>query len=178
MAGQFPRRLARTTAAIRRDRVLTLAVLGNTYFFFLGALIQQYTIYAYGKDLLASDRRPDHGLADVRRRAWHRRRQFRGGLSLRQQDRIRPDPARLFGMTVFGAFLALPGRELHRRGRRTGALRLLRRLLHRAHRRPDSTPARPHGERARCIAASNLLSFVGIFLAAGVFFLLAGLLAA
>ena len=37
---------------IRRDRVLALAVLGNTYFFFLGALIQQYTIYAYGKDLL------------------------------------------------------------------------------------------------------------------------------
>src|SRR5688572_929456 len=43
------------TRFIGKDRVLTLAVLGNTYFFFLAALIQQYTIYAYGKDLLGLD---------------------------------------------------------------------------------------------------------------------------
>ena len=47
---------------IRRDRVLFLAIIGNTYFFFLGALVQQYTIYSFGKDML--------GLSEGQITAW------------------------------------------------------------------------------------------------------------
>src|SRR2546423_897559 len=36
---------------IRRDRVLWLAVLGNTYFFFVGGLLQ-FNIFIYGQDVL------------------------------------------------------------------------------------------------------------------------------
>ncbi|HKT47036.1 MAG TPA: MFS transporter, partial [Candidatus Acidoferrales bacterium] len=39
---------------IRGDRVLWLAVLGNTYFFFVGALLQ-FTIVLYGQDVLHLD---------------------------------------------------------------------------------------------------------------------------
>jgi acyl-[acyl-carrier-protein]-phospholipid O-acyltransferase/long-chain-fatty-acid--[acyl-carrier-protein] ligase len=37
---------------IRGDRVLMLAILGNTYFFFLAAMLQQYVILPFGLDLL------------------------------------------------------------------------------------------------------------------------------
>jgi acyl-[acyl-carrier-protein]-phospholipid O-acyltransferase/long-chain-fatty-acid--[acyl-carrier-protein] ligase len=37
---------------IRKDRVLMLAVFGNTYFFFLAAMLQQYVILPFGLDLL------------------------------------------------------------------------------------------------------------------------------
>ena len=36
---------------IRADRVLWLAVLGNTYFFFVAALLQ-FNIFLYGQDVL------------------------------------------------------------------------------------------------------------------------------
>ena len=37
---------------IRKDRVLFLAIVGNTYFFFLAAMLQQYVILPFGLDLL------------------------------------------------------------------------------------------------------------------------------
>lgn len=40
--------------AIRQDRVLRLAVLGNAYFFFLANLLQ-ISVFAYGKDVLSLD---------------------------------------------------------------------------------------------------------------------------
>jgi acyl-[acyl-carrier-protein]-phospholipid O-acyltransferase / long-chain-fatty-acid--[acyl-carrier-protein] ligase len=39
---------------VRRERVLLLAVLGNTYFFFVGALLQ-FNIFLYGQDVLHLD---------------------------------------------------------------------------------------------------------------------------
>src|SRR5258708_31592704 len=39
---------------IRGDRILWLAVLGNTYFFFVGALLQ-FNIFLYGHDVLHLD---------------------------------------------------------------------------------------------------------------------------
>src|SRR5260370_15435985 len=39
---------------IRGDRVLWLAVLGNTYFFFVAALLQ-FNIFLYGQDVLHLD---------------------------------------------------------------------------------------------------------------------------
>jgi len=50
----------RETQRIRKDRVLWLAVLGNTYFWFLGALLQ-FTIVLYGKTVLhLSDKQNTH----------------------------------------------------------------------------------------------------------------------
>ena len=161
-------------AVIRRDRVLTLAVLGNSYFFFLGALIQQYTIYAYGKDLL--------NLKEDQITLWLMSAVALGiGLGSFAAGHLSGNkieyglvPLGSLGMTVFGAFLALPGRELP--GVITGLalygffagffiVPIAALIQH----RPDRT------EKGAVIAASNLLSFVGIFLAAGVVFLLAGL---
>jgi len=162
-------------ALIRRDRVLTLAVLGNSYFFFLGALIQQYTIYAYGKDLL--------NLSEGQITTWLMSAvalgigvgSFAAGYLSGNKIEYGLIPLGSFGMTVFGGFLALPGRELP--GVVTGLalygffagffiVPIAALIQH----RPDRT------EKGAVIAASNLLSFVGIFLAAGVFYLLAGLL--
>jgi len=39
---------------IRGDRVLWLAVVGNTYFFFVAALLQ-FNIFLYGQDVLHLD---------------------------------------------------------------------------------------------------------------------------
>jgi acyl-[acyl-carrier-protein]-phospholipid O-acyltransferase/long-chain-fatty-acid--[acyl-carrier-protein] ligase len=44
--------LAKNFGKIRKDRVLTLAILGSTYFWFLGALFGEPTILLYGKDVL------------------------------------------------------------------------------------------------------------------------------
>ena len=159
---------------IRRDRVLALAVLGNTYFFFLGSLIQQYTIYAYGKDLL--------GLSEGQITAWLMSAvglgigvgSYAAGHLSGKKIEYGLIPLGSLGMTLFGLFLALPGRELP--GVVTGLalygffagffiVPIAALIQH----RPD-----PAGKGA-VIAASNLLSFVGIFLAAGAFFVLAGL---
>ena len=44
--------LWRQLARVRKDRVLMLAILGNAYFWFLAAMLQQYVILPYGEDLL------------------------------------------------------------------------------------------------------------------------------
>lgn len=44
--------LAGNFGKIRKDRVLSLAILGSTYFWFLGALFGEPTILLYGKDVL------------------------------------------------------------------------------------------------------------------------------
>jgi acyl-[acyl-carrier-protein]-phospholipid O-acyltransferase / long-chain-fatty-acid--[acyl-carrier-protein] ligase len=53
----FLAEVARQTRQIRADRILWLALIGNTYFWFMGALLQ-YNIFFYGHDTLgASDTR-------------------------------------------------------------------------------------------------------------------------
>ncbi len=159
---------------IRRDRVLMLAVLGNAYFFFLAALIQQYTIYAYGKDLLALDEGQITSYLMPAIALGIGVGSFAAGYLSGNKIEYGLVPLGSLGMTVFGAFLALPGRELP--GVVTGLalygffagffiVPVTALIQH----RPDPT------EKGAVIAASNLLSFVGIFLAAGVFFVLAGL---
>ena len=160
---------------IRRDRVLALAVIGNTYFFFLGALIQQYTIYAYGKDLL--------GLSEGEITAYLMSAVALGigvgsvaaGYLSGNKIEYGLVPFGSLGMTTLGAFLALPGRSLA--GVICGLalygffagffiVPIAALIQH----RPDRK------EKGAVIAASNLLSFAGIFIAAGVFYLLGGLL--
>lgn len=160
---------------IRRDRVLALAVFGNTYFFFLGALIQQYTIYAYGKDLL--------GLSEGQITAYLMSAVAVGigvgsvaaGYLSGNKIEYGLIPIGSLGMTVFGAFLAQAGRSLTEvvaglvlYGFFAGffIVPIAALIQH----RPDRK------EKGAVIAASNLLSFVGIFIAAGVFYLLGGVL--
>ena len=97
---------------IRRDRVLALAVFGNTYFFFLGALIQQYTIYAYGKDLLQLSEGQITSYLMPAIALGIGVGSFAAGYLSGNKIEYGLIPLGSLGMTVFGAFLAQPGRSL------------------------------------------------------------------
>jgi acyl-[acyl-carrier-protein]-phospholipid O-acyltransferase/long-chain-fatty-acid--[acyl-carrier-protein] ligase len=160
---------------IGRDRVLKLAVLGNTYFFFLATLIQYYTIYAYGKDLL--------GLNEAQITTYLMSAvavgigvgSFAAGHLSGRKIEYGLIPLGSIGMTLFGTLLALPGPTLR------GAI--LELMLYGffagffivpvsalIQHRPDK------GRKGGIIGASNLLSFVGIFLASPVFIFMSGIL--
>src|SRR6478736_3035041 len=160
---------------IRRDRILMLAIVGNTYFFFLGALVQQYMIYSYGKDLL--------GLSERQITLWLMSAVALGiGIGSYAAGRLSGNkieygliPLGSLGMTVAGAFLALPNPTV------SGTIIALALygffcgffivpVTALIQHRPERT------DKGAIIAAGNLFSFVGIFIAAGVFYVFAGLL--
>jgi acyl-[acyl-carrier-protein]-phospholipid O-acyltransferase / long-chain-fatty-acid--[acyl-carrier-protein] ligase len=160
---------------IRRDRILLLAIIGNTYFFFLGALVQQYTIYSYGKDLL--------GLSEGQITAWLMcavalgigAGSYAAGSLSGNKIEYGLIPLGSLGMTLAGAFLALPnpttsgtiiGLTLYGFFCGFFIVPVTALIQH----RPD------HSDRGAIIATGNLLSFVGIFIAAGVFYVFADLL--
>jgi acyl-[acyl-carrier-protein]-phospholipid O-acyltransferase/long-chain-fatty-acid--[acyl-carrier-protein] ligase len=167
--------LGQQLRTISRDRVLTLAIVGNSYFFFLGALVQQYMIYSYGKDLL--------GLSEGQITAYLMSAIALGiGVGSYAAGRLSGNkieygliPLGSLGMTLAGAYLALPDRGL---AEVIVALALygffcgffIVPVTALIQHRPAST------ERGATIATGNLLSFVGIFTAAGVFALFAGVL--
>ncbi|MEK7780657.1 MAG: acyl-[ACP]--phospholipid O-acyltransferase [Verrucomicrobiota bacterium] len=167
--------LGQQLRTISRDRVLTLAIVGNAYFFFLGALVQQYMIYSYGKDLL--------GLTEGEITAYLMSAIALGiGVGSYAAGRLSGNkieygliPLGSLGMTLAGAYLALPNRGLTEvivalalYGFFCGffIVPVTALIQHR--------PARE--EKGATIATGNLLSFVGIFTAAGVFALFAGVL--
>jgi acyl-[acyl-carrier-protein]-phospholipid O-acyltransferase/long-chain-fatty-acid--[acyl-carrier-protein] ligase len=153
---------------IRADRVLGWAVLGNSYLFFLAALLQ-FTIILYGHDVLRVD--DTHisylqaavgigiGLGS-----------FAAGYLSGGKIEYGLIPLGAIGLTVFSALLYHPGQTV------------LTSLIHLSllgffggffvvpvgaliqHR-----PAPEH--KGGVIAAANLLSFVGIFLAAGAYWI-------
>lgn len=160
--------LASQIRHIRRDRVLWLAVIGNTYFFFLGALVQQYNVLAYGKDLLGlsegqitlylmSAMAVGIGLGSV----------AAGYLSGRKIE-YGLIPLGSIGMTGFGlvlgtASLSVGGTVamLAAHGFFAGffVVPIAALIQH----RPGSA------RKGAVLGAANLLSFVGIFLAAGAY---------
>ena len=167
--------LGQQIGLIRRDRILLLATLGNSYFFFVGALVQQYTIYAYGKDLL--------GLSEGQITAWLMSSIALGiGVGSYAAGHLSGNkieygliPLGSLGMTICGAILALPHHStagvvtaLAFYGFFCGFFIVPVTAL--IQHRPDRK------DKGAVIAANNLLSFVGIFIAAGVFYLLAGVL--
>ena len=101
---------------IRKDRVLWLATLGNTYFFALAALIQ-FLIVIYAQGRAQHFRSATSQLSPGRHGHWHRSGQFCRGVFVRRQNRIRPDPAGFMGMTVLAALLGRRGSVLCHRGR-------------------------------------------------------------
>jgi acyl-[acyl-carrier-protein]-phospholipid O-acyltransferase/long-chain-fatty-acid--[acyl-carrier-protein] ligase len=156
---------------IRADRVLWLAVVGSTFIWFLAALFQP-TILFYGKDLLHLDDKQSSYLQAALAVGIGLGSVAAGYLSGKKIE-YGLVPLGAVGLTVFGALLARHGLSfnavalnLAMLGFSSGfyAVPINALIQH----RPD--PANKGG----VIAASAFLSWVGIMLASGVYFLLAG----
>jgi acyl-[acyl-carrier-protein]-phospholipid O-acyltransferase/long-chain-fatty-acid--[acyl-carrier-protein] ligase len=154
---------------IHADRVLWLAVVGNTYFWFLGALLQS-TIIGYGQDVLHISA-TEIGF-------------FQGALAIGigfgsvaagflSSGKIEYGlvPLGAMGITALGMALALPGLSFH------SVLGLLVALGFAGGFFVVPISAliqhRPEKERkGGVIASANLLSFIGVAAAAGAYFVL------
>jgi acyl-[acyl-carrier-protein]-phospholipid O-acyltransferase/long-chain-fatty-acid--[acyl-carrier-protein] ligase len=156
------------TQLISRDRVLTLAVVGNTYFWFLGSLLTANIIF-YGSDVLAiSSTRT--GILQAAVAIGIGIGSFAAGYLSSGKVEYGLIPFGSLGMTVFGLLLATHGRSFNQ------VLALLAALGFFAgffavpinaliQHRPDEK------DKGGVIAAANLLSFVGIGAASGVYYL-------
>jgi acyl-[acyl-carrier-protein]-phospholipid O-acyltransferase / long-chain-fatty-acid--[acyl-carrier-protein] ligase len=155
---------------IRQDRVLGWAVLGNTYLFFLAALLQ-LTIILYGHDVLhVNDTYVSYLQAAVGIGIGVG--SFAAGYLSGGKIEYGLIPLGAIGITVFSAFLYAPHQtllssliHLSLLGFFGGffAVPLGALIQHRP--KPE--------QKGGVIAAANLLSFVGIFLAAGAYWLFA-----
>ena len=114
---------------IRKDRVLWLATLGNTYFFSLGGCSNLLSSFMARN--AAHFRDPQASYLALG--AWHWPGQLCRGLSFRRQNRIRPDPAGFHRhdaacrVAVRRAVCPLPAWRV-----RLSLLGFLRRIFHRA----------------------------------------------
>ncbi|MGA8143632.1 MAG: acyl-[ACP]--phospholipid O-acyltransferase [Candidatus Acidiferrales bacterium] len=153
---------------IRTDRILTWAVLGNTYLWFLAALLQ-FTIVIYGHDVLHVDE-AHISLLQAAVGIGIGLGSFAAGYLSGGKIEYGLIPIGAIGMTVFGALLYSPGHTLDSAAWHLGLLGFfggffavpLNALIQHRPRRE---------EKGGVIAAANLLSFVGVFLAAGAYFL-------
>src|SRR5439155_11040836 len=96
---------------IRSDRVLWLAVLGNTYFFFVGALLQ-FDIFLYGQDVLHLDSTYGGSLQATVAIGIGLGSLAAGFLSGGKIE-YGLIPLGSLGMTVLGLSLAIPGLSFH-----------------------------------------------------------------
>jgi len=161
--------LAGQLRIIANDRVLAWAVVGNTYLWFLAALLQ-FVIVVYGHDVLRVDETQISylqaavgigiGIGSVA-----------AGYISRGKIEHRLVPIGGVGMTLFGFLVSHPGlgvwpvrMDLCLLGFFGGfyAVPLNALIQHRPKRE----------EKGGVIAAANLLSFVGVFVAAGLYFTL------
>jgi len=151
------------------DRVLGWAVVGNTYLWFLAALLQ-FVIVVYGHDVLRVDETQISYLQAAVGIGIGLGSLAAGYLS-RGKIENRLVPLGGVGMTVFGFLVSRPGLgiwpvrvDLCLLGFFGGfyAVPLNALIQHRPKRE----------EKGGVIAAANLLSFVGVFLAAGLYFAL------
>jgi len=155
---------------IRGDRVLNWAVVGNFYLWFLAALLQ-FTIVIYGHDILRIDERHISYLQAAVAVGIGLGSLATGYLSDAKIE-YGLIPVGAVGMTVFGFLSASHGISLERAAAYLGLLGFfggfyavpLNALIQQ---RPDP------GRKGGVIAAANLISFVGVFAAAGVYFALA-----
>ena len=152
---------------IVRDRVLGWAVIGNTYLWFLAALLQ-FVIVVYGHDLLRVDETEISYLQAAVGIGIGVGSLAAGYLS-RGKIECRLVPIGAIGMTVFGFLVSRNGLgvwpvriDLSSLGFFGGLYAVPLNALIQYRPRP--------GEKGGVIAAANLLSFIGVFLAAGVYF--------
>jgi acyl-[acyl-carrier-protein]-phospholipid O-acyltransferase/long-chain-fatty-acid--[acyl-carrier-protein] ligase len=158
---------------IRKDRVLLLAVLGSTFLWFLAALFQP-TILFYGKDLLGIDDTHTGYLQAALAIGIGLGSAAAGYVSGRKIE-YGLIPLGALGLSVFGALLSRKGLgfnavavNLAFLGFSGGfyAVPINALIQH----RPD------RANKGGVIAASAFLSWIGIILASGVYFLFAGVL--
>lgn len=156
--------------AIRRDRPLALAFLGNSYFNFIGALLL-LNLFFFGANVLHADE-TKIGLLNVALALGIGLGSVAAGFLSGGKIEYGLVPLGAFGLAVFSALLAAPQFSLH------GVLILLALLGFSGgffivpvsallQHRPD--PAR----KGEMLATANLLSFVGVFLASGAYYLMA-----
>ena len=165
----FVRELQEQIALIRTDRVLWLAVLGNVYFSFLGVMVQQ-NVVIYGTDVLRISEVQIFYLLAALAVGVGVGSYAAGHLSGRKIE-YGLVPLGSIGMTVFGALLARHGLtfgdvalELCGLGFFGGffIVPISAIMQH----RPDRKL------KGIVLATANLLSFVGVFVASGVYSLL------
>jgi acyl-[acyl-carrier-protein]-phospholipid O-acyltransferase/long-chain-fatty-acid--[acyl-carrier-protein] ligase len=154
---------------VRGDRVLWLAVLGNTYFWFLANLLQ-FNIIFYGSDVLKAG--PSrNGLLQGAVAIGIGVGSLAAGYLSGNKVEYGLIPLGAIGMTSFAMILSGPGLSF------LGVLLLLVALGFTAgffivpinalvQQRPGE------GQKGSVIAAANLLSFVGVFAASGVYYVL------
>ena len=153
---------------IRADKILAWAVLGNTYLFFLAALLQ-FAIVIYGHDVLHIDDTHTSYLQAAVGIGIGLGSAAAGYLSAGKIE-YGLIPLGAVGMTIFGAVLYRPGLSLVWSATHLALLGFFGGLF--------AVPLgaliqhRPRPEqKGGVIAAANLLSFVGIFVAAGAYYL-------
>ena len=160
-------------ALIRRDRVLFLAVLGSTYFWFLGALLQPNIIF-YGKDILGLNDKQS-GLLQASLAIGIGIGSLAAGYLSGRKIEYGLIPLGGFGLTAFAALLsrsdptfATVALHLALLGFTGGFFVLPINAL--IQHRPD------RGSKGGVIAAAAFLSWVGVLLAAAVYYLFTGIL--
>ncbi|MGA8102050.1 MAG: MFS transporter, partial [Candidatus Acidiferrales bacterium] len=160
--------LAGQLRMVAQDRVLYWAVIGNTYLWFLAALLQ-FTVVVFGHDTLHIDETHISYLQAAVGIGIGVGSVAAGYLSGGKIE-YGLIPIGAVGMTVFGGLLYRPGHTVLTAGVHLALLGFfggffavpLNALI-------QHCP--PPEKRGGVIAASNLLSFAGIFLAAGAYFL-------
>ena len=155
---------------IQRDRLLLLAVIGNLYFWFLGALFGEPTLFVYGKDELHLD---DTAISLIRAclAVGIAVGSLLAGFLSGKKIEIGLVPLGAFGLAVSAALLALPGLTAWQVAILLGLLGIaggfytvpINALIQ--HRPPES-------DRGSVIATSEWFASAAIFLASGVFWLL------
>ncbi len=154
---------------IRQDRVLWLAVAGNTYFFFVAALLQ-FTIVFYGRDLLHLTA-THGGFLQASIAIGIGLGSLAAGYLSGGKIEYGLIPLGATGITIFGFLLALPGLHFYPVMALLAALGLaggffivpISALLQH---RPEEQ------YRGGVLAVANLLSFVGFLAASGAYYLL------
>jgi len=156
--------------AIRKDRPLVLAFLGNTYFNFIGALLL-LNLFFFGANVLHVDE-TKIGILNVALALGIGLGSVAAGFLSGGKIEYGLVPLGAFGLSIFSALLASPQFSLH------GDLVLLALLgffsgffivpvAALLQHRPDKA------RKGEMLATANLLSFVGVFLASGTYYLLA-----
>ena len=165
----FPAEVWRELRAMRGDRPLWLAIIGNTYFSFFGALLLLNVVF-YGANVLHVSE--EHvGLLNVALALGIGLGSVAAGYLSGGKIEYGLVPLGAFGLTVFSVSLAWPGVGLH------GAFALLAMLgfsggffivpiMALLQHRPAAE------NKGQIQAVANLLSFVGVFLASGVHWLI------
>ena len=152
---------------IRGDRILWLAVLGNTYFFFVGALLQ-FNIFLYGHDVLHLDS-THGGLLQAAVAIGIGVGSLAAGLLSGGKIEYGLIPLGALGMTILGLCLAIPGLSFQ------AVLLLLAGLgfaggffIVPISALIQHIPAEEH--KGGVLGAANWLSFVGVGVASGAYY--------